>query len=109
MTPTEEILAAYMKCKTITGTHRITGYNWQKIGKTLSTYGIVANDTQALILDLYDKGFTVDEIAKRTGFARSTVNAYLPRVRPAYSENPSVNAVKLKERRMKNKCKENVT
>lgn len=102
MTPTEKILEAYNECQTITGIHKITGYNWQRVAKILSTAGIIVNDTQALILDLYEKGKTIDEISKSTGFSRSTVFSYLPRSRPAYMENRSKNALRI-ERCRKNK------
>ena len=101
MTPTERILEAYKECQTITGIHKITGYHWQRIAKTLSTAEIIVNSTQALILDLYEKGKTIDEISKSTGFARSTVFSYLPRSRPAYMENRSKNALKIE------KCRKN--
>lgn len=101
MTHTERILEAYKECQTITGIHKITGYNWQRIAKTLSTAGIIVNDTQALILDLYEKGKTIDEISKCTGFAYSTVFSYLPRTRPAYMENRSENALRIE------KCRKN--
>ena len=102
MTPSEKILEEYNECQTITGIHKITGYNWQRVAKTLSTAGIIVNDTQALILDLYEKGKTIDEISKSTGFSRSTVFSYLPRSRPAYMENRSKNALR-RERCRKNK------
>ena len=40
----EKILSAFEEKQSITGVHKITGYNWQQIAKVLSTYGIVAND-----------------------------------------------------------------
>lgn len=102
MTPTEKILEAYYKeSQTITGIHKVTGYNWQRIAKTLSTEKIIINSTQALILELHEKGKTIDEISHYTGLARSTVMAYLPRVRPAYLENRSANALRVE------KCKRN--
>ena len=101
MNPTENVIRAYQEKQTITGIHRITGYNWQKIAKILSTEGIIVNEHQALILDLYEKGKTADEISKATGFAYSTVISYLPRRRPVYNENLSANAMRIK------KCREN--
>ena len=73
----EKILSAFEEKQSITGVHKITGYNWQQIAKVLSTYGIVANDTHA----------------------ETTVHAYLPRVRPAYNENISENAKRIKKYR----------
>ena len=48
----EKILSAFEEKQSITGVHKITGYNWQQIAKVLSTYGIVANDTHEIILNL---------------------------------------------------------
>jgi DNA-directed RNA polymerase specialized sigma24 family protein len=79
--------------------HKITGYNWQQIAKVLSTYGIVANDTHEIILNLYDRGKNAKEISEITGYAETTVHAYLPRVRPAYNENISENAKRIKKYR----------
>ena len=97
----EQIIEAFKEMQTVTGTHRKTGYNWQQIAKVLSTHSIVANNTQALILKLYDKGKNVKEISKLTGYAESTVVAYLPRVRPVYNENPSKNAQRIKKYRQR--------
>ena len=87
----EKILSAFEEKQSITGVHKITGYNWQQIAKVLSTYGIVANDTHEIILNLYDRGKNAKEISEITGYAETTVHAYLPRVRPAYNENISEN------------------
>ena len=48
----EKILSAFEEKQSITGVHKITGYNWQQIAKVLSTYGIVANDTHEIILKI---------------------------------------------------------
>lgn len=101
MSAREEILAAYEINQSVTGIHKITGYTWQKVAKTLSTEGIIVNDNQARILNLYDKGMTIEEISKATGFAKSTVQSYLPRRRPIYNENPSENALRIKKCREK--------
>lgn len=95
----EKILSAFEERQSITGVHKITGYNWQQIAKVLSTYGIVANDTHEIILNLYDRGKNAKEISEITGYAETTVHAYLPRVRPAYNENISENAKRIKKYR----------
>lgn len=95
----EKILSAFEEKQSITGVHKITGYNWQQIAKVLSTYGIVANDTHEIILNLYDRGKNAKEISEITGYAETTVHAYLPRVRPAYNENISENAKRIKKYR----------
>lgn len=101
MTVREQILTAYKTSQTITGIHKITGYNWQRIAKILSTEGIIVNDNQAMFLNLYSKGMTAEEISKATGFAKSTVQSYLPRKRPIYNENQSENALRIKKCREK--------
>lgn len=101
MTHTEKILNAYKIKPTITGIRKITGYSWQKIAKTLSSEGIIVNDSQALILELHEKGMTPEEISKMVGYDEKTIKAYLPRVRPAYNENQSKNALCIKKCRSK--------
>lgn len=100
-TPTQKILKAYEESQTLTGIHKITGYNWQRIAKTLSTEGIVINETQALIMELYSHGKSASEISAITGFAMSTVMAYLPRVRPPYLEDRSKNSMRIEKYRRK--------
>lgn len=100
-TATEKILEACNEVQTLNGIHKITGYSWQKIAKVLSTNGIIINDTQSVILRLFGKGKTPDEISKATGFAYSTVMAYIPSFRPVYMENRSKNALRIEKCRKK--------
>ena len=101
MNSTDTILNVYKEIQTITGTKKKTGYSWQKVAKVLSTEGIIANETQRIILNLYDKGTPVSVIAKTVGCSESTVNSYLPRRRPIYNENLSENAICIKRCRAK--------
>ena len=101
MNSIETILNTYKEAQTITETQKITGYSWQKIAKTLSSEGIIVNDSQALILELHEKGMTPEEISKMVGYNEKTIMAYLPRVRPVYNENPSINALRIKKCRSK--------
>lgn len=107
-TATERILEACNESQTLRGIRMITGYSWQKIAKVLSTNGIIVNNTQSTILELHEKGKTADEISKITGFAYSTVMAYLPRSRPAYLENRSENALRIDKCRKRKFLKENI-
>ena len=104
MTSTDTILNAYKETQTITGTKKRTGYSWQRVAKALSTEGIIANETQRIILKLYEKGLSADEIATATGYAKSTVDSYFPRCRPIYNENLSRNALRIKRCRSKKQC-----
>lgn len=107
-TATERILEACNESQTLRGIRMITGYSWQKIAKVLSTNGIIVNNTQSTILELHEKGKTADEISKITGFAYSTVTAYLPRSRPAYLENRSKNALRIDKCRKRKFLEENI-
>mgnify|MGYP001050507477 CR=1 FL=1 len=62
MTPTEEILKAYEQTNSIDGAQKATGFSWQRIAKTLASNGIIANETQALIIGLYEGGKSMEEI-----------------------------------------------
>lgn len=101
MTSTDAILKAYGETESIRGTKIKAGCSWQRVVKVLSTEGIIANETQRIILDLYDQCTPIDVIAKTVGCAESTVSSYLPRRRPIYNENPSENAVRIKKCRAK--------
>ena len=101
MTQTEEILKAYKLTPTIDGVRKNTGYSWQKIVKTLSSEGIVINNTHSFILKLYEKNMSPEEIAKEMGYTKETIMAYLPRVRPIYNEDLSKNALRIKKCRYK--------
>ena len=101
----EEILDAYKVLKSVKSTYKQTGYSWNRIVKSLSTSGIVVNETHALILKYYKNGMPPSEIAKQVGVNIKTVQSYLPRIRPVYRENLSKNALKIKKSRDKHKQK----
>ena len=100
-TPTQRILEAYRESQTLNGIRKITGCSWQRIAKTLSTEGIIVNETQSVVINLYQQGKHPSDISSETGFSLSTVMAYLPRVRPAYMENRSKNAMRIEKCRRK--------
>lgn len=99
---TEKILSIYEVTHSVKGVIQDAHYSWNKIVKTLSSEGIVINEKHAMILSLYEKGKSVDEIAKSIGMSVRTVQAYLPRIRPIYNENQSENAKRIKKCRNKN-------
>lgn len=77
----KKILAAYNNgARTIYAIRKNTGYSTIRIAKTITSAGIIINDTQIKILDMYNNGKSVDEIIKETKLARSTVLSYLPRM-----------------------------
>lgn len=99
----EEILKAFNKSGSVKGTVEKTGYSWNRVVKSLSSSGIVINDTHEIILDLCESGMTPDQIAKQLGINVKTVQAYLPRTRPVYGENRSKNATRINEWRNRRK------
>lgn len=98
-----EILDAFNNTGSVRGAAEKTGCSWNRVVKSLSSSGIVINDTHEIILDLCESGMTPDQIAKQVGISIKTVQAYLPRVRPVYGENRSKNAIKINEWRNKRK------
>ena len=99
----EEILKAFNKSGSVKGTVEKTGYSWNRVVKSLSSSGIVINDTHEIILDLCESGMTPDQIAKQLGINVKTVQAYLPRTRPVDGENRSKNATRINEWRNRRK------
>lgn len=101
----EEILKAFNKSGSVSGAAKEVRCSWNRVIKSLSSSGILINDTHEIILDLCDAGMSPDQIAKQLGINIKTVQAYLPRVRPVYGENRSKNAVRINEWRAKQKEK----
>lgn len=99
----EEILKAFNKSGSVSGAAKEVRCSWNRVIKSLSSSGIVINDTHEIILDLCESGMTPEQIAKQVGISVKTVQAYLPRVRPVYGENRSKNATKINEWRNKRK------
>lgn len=99
-----QILELYEELGSVKAVSERTGCSWNRVVKSLSTSGVVINQTHALILNYYEKGLSPSEIANQMEISVKTVQAYLPRVRPVYGENLSKNALKIKRWRGKH-CK----
>lgn len=99
----EHVIKIFKETQSIRAVSRETGYSWQRVVKILASNEIIINDTHRLILKLYNKGVSSEEIAKQIGCNIRTVNAYLPKKRPYYGINPSENAKRIKKHRDKNK------
>lgn len=77
----KKILESYNNgARTIYAIRKATGYSAIRIAKAITSAGIIINDTQIKILDMYNNGMSVDEITKAIGLTRSTVFSYLPRM-----------------------------
>lgn len=101
MNYSDRIIETFEKTQSIKATAKQIGCSWNRVAKVLSTAGIIANENQAYILSLYEKGKTLEEIVKVTGLSRKTVQSYSPRKRPVYNENLSENALRIKKCRAK--------
>ena len=110
MNYSDRIIEIFKKTQSIKATAKQIGCSWNRVAKALSTAGIIANENQAYILSLYEKGKTLEEIEKGktleeivkiTGFSLKTVQSYSPRKRPVYNENLSENALRINEYRAK--------
>lgn len=100
-----KILKSFGKTGSIRETAQEVGCSWNRVVKSLSSSGIVINDTHSMILRLLDAGMSAQDIAHQLSLNVKTVEAYLPRVRPVYGENRSKNAIKINEWRIKGKGK----
>lgn len=99
----ERILESYKILQSVKGTAKDTGYSWNRVVKALSSNGYILSETHAEILNKFNVGKSADEIAKEMSLSSKTVQAYLPRQRPAYGENMSVNALRIRKSREKHK------
>lgn len=97
----EEILTVWNDCGTLKQTARRLGISEHKVRKSLSTCGIIINDTHQMILNYHNQGKTIEEISAIMQISVKIVQSYLPRTRPLYNVNPSINAQKIKQYRQK--------
>jgi DNA-binding NarL/FixJ family response regulator len=95
----DDIIDTFHETNSVKATAQHNHCSWNRVLKVLSTNGIIVNETHAIILDLYEKGMTVEQIAKQVDYNEKTVKSYLPSVRPYYGVNQSVNAKRIKKYR----------
>lgn len=75
----------------------------QKVRKVLIDAGEYESDMSIQVNDLYEQGYSVENIAEKLRVSKSTVSAYLPYTKGVYlGENPSSNALKIRKCRAKN-------
>lgn len=92
----DDILKTYNKTQSIRATAKEAGCSWNRVVKILSSNNIIINETHELIIQMYNDGKTISEIAQQTGHNKRTIQAYLPATRPYYNVNPSENAMRIK-------------
>lgn len=70
----------------------------QKVRKILIDAGEYESDMSIQVKDLYEQGFSVEDIADKLGVSKGTVSGYLPYTKGLYlGENPSSNALKIRK------------
>ena len=97
----EEIFAVWNDCQAIKRTARKLNISESKARKSLSTCGIIINETHRMILSYHNQGKTIEEISAIMQMSERVVQSYLPRSRPPYNVNPSGNARRIKKCREK--------
>lgn len=94
----EDIIQAYnAECsiKKVAAMFRISE---QKVRKVLIDAGEYESDRAGEVKDLYEQGFSVEDIADKLGVSKSAVSGYLPYSKGLYlGENPSSNALRVRK------------
>ena len=93
----EDIVTTWNDCRTLKQTARRLGISESKVRKSLSTCGIIINDTHQMILNYHNQGKTIEEISAILQTSVKVVQSYLPRTRPLYNINQSDNARRIKK------------
>ena len=85
----QEILSYWDSIKSVRGVAIKLGISWQRVIKSLSSLGIITNNTHAKITQYYKEGKSANEIADIMNMNVNVVKAYLPCNRPQYKVNQS--------------------
>ena len=92
----EDIIKSYNAEGSIKKVAALFRISEQKVRKVLI-------DAGAYESDMYEQGYSVENIAEKLRVSKSTVSAYLPYTKGVYlDENPSSNALKIRKCRAKN-------
>ena len=103
MSVDKDIYDAFRSTGSVRETAKEIGCSWNRVVKSLASSGVIISDTHVMILKMHDAGMGAQEISKQLSLNVKTVQAYLPRTRPAYGENRSKNAERIKEWRDRKK------
>lgn len=100
MSITTNIIKYFNSTGSVRETASICECSQHRVMKTLSSNGIIINNTHEKILNLYNEGMSAQEIAKEIDRNVKTIQAYLPRTRDCiYGECSSRNAKNIKRHR----------
>lgn len=99
----EDIIKSYNAEGSIKKVAALFCVSEQKVRKVLIDAGAYESDMSIQVNDLYEQGYSVENIAEKLRVSKSTVSAYLLYTKGVYlSENPSSNALKIRKCRAKN-------
>lgn len=102
----EDIVQAYNTEGSIKRVAALFRISEQKVRKVLIDVGEYESDMSVQVKDLYEQGFSVENIADKLGVSKSVVSGYLPYSKGLYlGENPSSNALRVRKCRAKNEIK----
>lgn len=74
----------------------------QKVRKILIDADLYESDMSVQVKDLYEQGFSVENIADKLKVSKGTVSGYLPYTKGGYlSDAPSKNALRIRKYRSK--------
>ena len=83
------------------------GISPQKVKRILITAGMYSTPRTEKIAAMQETGMTVEEIAEELGISEAAVQSNLPYIKGQYgAEYPTVNALRIRKSRSKNKRKE---
>ena len=98
----EDIVQAYNTEGSIKKVAALFRISEQKVRKILIDADLYESDMSVQVKDLYEQGFSVEDIADKLGVSKSAVSGYLPYSKGLYlGENPSSNAIKIRKCRAK--------
>jgi hypothetical protein len=102
----DRIIKVFEETHSIKKTTKLTVFSWNKVVKTLSTEGIIINETHQQIMDYYNAGKSPEEISVAMNMNVNVVKSYLPRSRPEQGTvKPSENSLRIRKCREKKKHK----
>lgn len=99
----QEILSYWNSIKSVRGVAIKLGISWQRVIKSLSSLGIIVNNTHAKITQYHKEWKSANEIADLMNMNVNVVKAYLPRNRPQYKVNQSKNALAVQRSKERHK------
>ena len=104
----EDIIRAYDTEGSIKKVAALFRISEQKVRKILIDADLYESDTSVQVKDLYEQGFSVEDIADKLGISKSAVSGYLPYSKGLYlGDNPTGNALRVRKYRAKTQSNEN--